>query len=98
LIDDQRPGDVEGGGAGDWTAESGYLFNYGRTHTVQLDRVAMALSRPWVTAEDKPVTSLRFCVIVPEHFGPVEKLELRDGHLFLQDGPIRVAFRPLNAT
>jgi len=98
LIDKQVPGERVEGASGPFSGESGYLFNYGRSHTVQKDRIAMLLQRPQMLLAGKPVTSLRTAVIIPAHFGPVKKIEHRDGHVFIQDGPIHLALRPMNGT
>ena len=87
LINDQKPLD-----------EEGLLKPHGCVHTVQSGRTVLALARPVLELEGQPISALKFSVILPTHFGPVGRVELRDGHVFIQDGPVLLALRPLNAT
>ena len=87
LINDQKP------------LEEEYLLKpNGCVHTVQSGRVVLALVRPALSLEGEPISSLKFSVILPTHFRPVENIEIRGGHVFIQDGPVFLALRPLNAT
>jgi hypothetical protein len=70
----------------------------GLVHTVQKDRVVLVLARPALRLAGEKIHSLKFSVVLPTHFAPVEKLEMRDGHVFIQDGPLHLALRPLNVT
>ena len=88
LINDQKPLD-----------EEGLLKPHGCIHTVQSGRTVLVLGRPVLTLEGQPISALKFSILLPTHFGrPVEHIEVRDGHVFIQDGPVFLALRPLNAT
>lgn len=89
LINDQRPGD----------RKSDHLLTpHGITHTVQEGRAAMAISRPSAKVCNTDVHALKFSVILPEHFGSVEKIEVHGSTVLIQDGPVYLALRGLNAT
>ncbi len=98
LINDQRPGEVEGAECGPYRGEAVFLHDHGLTHTIQQDRVAMVLARPVLRLAGQPITSLRYSVILSTHFGEIEEVSLVDDHVFMKDGPIYLALRPLNAT
>jgi len=98
LINDQRPGEMENAECGPYRGEVIFLHDYGLTHTVQQSRVAMVLTRPVLRLAGQPVTSLRYSVIFSAHYGEIEDVSYADGHVFLKDGPIYLALRPLNAT
>ena len=98
LINDQRPGEIEDAECGPYRGESVYLHDYGFTHTIQQDRVAMVLARPVLRLAGQPITSLRYSIIFSSHFREIEEVSYVDGHVFMKDGPIYLALRPLNAT
>lgn len=85
----QMPGDGE---------QDHCLKPCGLVHTVQKDRMALVLSQPSSSLADEPQQELKFSVILPVHFRQPGQIELRRGHVFLQDGPVHLALRPLNAT
>ena len=87
LINDQEPLD-----------DQHLLKPHGCIHTVQSGRTVLALARPVLELEGQPISALKFSVILTTHFGPVGSVELRDGHVFIQDGPVFLALRPLNMT
>ncbi|PAW78039.1 MAG: hypothetical protein B9S32_09130 [Verrucomicrobia bacterium Tous-C9LFEB] len=89
LINDQRPGDRK---------EDHMLRSHGIIHTVQDGRVALVLSRPSLSLTETDLHTLKFSIILPEHFAAVEKIEVQDGHVFIQDGPVYLGLRGLNAT
>ena len=84
FVDDEMPTDAHS------------LPTHGCLHTIQQGRTALVLGRPVLSLEGRPVRRLTFSLILPCHFSPVEKVEISDGHVFLQDGRIYVAIRPLN--
>lgn len=69
---------------------------HGNLHVLQDRGTALVLARPDLNLADKPVTRLKLSMILPIHFGKLESLEIRDGLILGQDGPIRFAIRPLN--
>ena len=92
------------------TAYAGYFINdqtpndgidkvhpHGTVHTLQDRRVALLVARPLLSLAGKEIGRLKLSFVLPTHFGAVEELEIRDGHVFVQDGPVRLALRPLNA-
>ncbi|MBC2603653.1 hypothetical protein [Puniceicoccus vermicola] len=85
LIDDEDPKDP---------GES--LKTHGIVHTLQDKREALVLARPTLNLSATPLRRLRFCLIIPEHFGTIDRIIETETHLFLEDGPIRYAVRPLN--
>ena len=87
LINGQEPLDEE------------YLLKpYGCIHAVQSGRVVLALARPVLTLEGAPISALKISLLLPTYFGAAERIEARDGHVFIQDGPLFLALRPLNVT
>jgi hypothetical protein len=70
----------------------------GPIHVLQDGRVALGLSRPSLTLEGKEITSLKLTFVVPVHFDALKKIEVRDGQVFIQDGPLHLALRGLNQT
>ena len=70
---------------------------HGTIHTLQDGRVALLVARPLLSLAGKEIDRLRLSVVLTAHFGAVEKLEIREGHVFMEDGPVRMALRPLNA-
>jgi hypothetical protein len=89
LINDQCPGDRRA---------DHLLKPHGVVQTVQEGRVALVLSRPSLALEEKELRSLKFSVILPEHFGTVEKIEATDSCVFIQDGPVYLGLRILDGT
>ena len=89
LVNNQRPGDRK---------ENHYLKRYGVIHTVQDGRVALVLSRPSLSLANVSVQSLRFSLILPTHFGEIERIEIQDGNVFIEDGTLRLGVRGLNVT
>lgn len=87
LIDDEKPSDADH-----------LLVNHGVTHCLQKDRIVVALSHPKMDLAGRELRSLRYSVIVPTHFGKVEKTLCSGGHFYIQDGPLYIALRPLNAS
>ena len=79
--------------------KEGHLLKpHGTVHTVQEGRVALVLSRPSLTLANTDVQSLRFSLILPTHFGEIERIEIRDGYVFIEDGTLRLGLRGLNMT
>lgn len=72
------------------------LQNHGHLHTLQDKRDALVLARPNLKIADQHIHKLRLCLIIPEHFGPIEKVEQDDRHVFIEDGSVRYAIRALN--
>lgn len=72
------------------------LSTYGNIHTLQDGRTALVLARPRLDLAGKPITGLRLSFLLPVHFGEVERIEQREGHVFIEDGVMRLAIRPLN--
>ncbi len=70
----------------------------GLIHVLQEKRLALALNRPSFKLEGQEITSLKLSFVFPTHFGPLEKIEIVDGHVFIQDGPVYLALRGLNHT
>lgn len=85
----QMPGDGE---------QDHCLKPCGPVHTVQKDRMALVLAHPSPDLEGKPLPMLKFSAILPVHFRQPGHITQRCGHVFLQDGSIHLALRPLNAT
>jgi hypothetical protein len=98
LINDDVPGDIHPNHNGLFTGETDWLTDHGRYHTIQHERVAIVLVSPNLRLADKPLTRLECAFILPEHLTSVEKIELADGHVWIKDGPIYLAIRPLGAT
>lgn len=71
---------------------------HGCVHALQDRRTALVLVRPSLSLVGKPITKLKLSVLLPQHFGPHDHVEIRENHLFLEDGPVRLAIRPLNST
>lgn len=95
LIDNQVP---TSSGNGDMLRPQGLV------HAVHKDRVAIVVARPLVKLAGQPLTTLRFSAVVPTHFGPLGRVEIvpsakggGGGHVFIQDGPMHIALRGLNA-
>ena len=86
FINDQSPNDGIDKVPPNWAA-----------HTLQDRRVALVLTRPTLSLAGMEIERLKLSLVLPTHFSAVDKLEVRDGHVFVQDGPVRLAFRPLNA-
>ncbi|MBC2602770.1 hypothetical protein [Puniceicoccus vermicola] len=72
------------------------LASYGSLHTLQDKRTALILARPTLELQHKEITKLRLCLIIPEHFGLIERVEQYDGHVFIEDGSVRYSIRALN--
>lgn len=89
LINDQRPGDRE---------PDHLLRNYGLVHTVQKDRTTLVVARPAPCLAGEELRRLKFSLILPEHFGRHESLQIRGHHFFLMDGPLYLAIRFLTPT
>ena len=89
LVNDQHPGDHK---------EDHCLKPHSITHTVQEGRVALVLTRPSLSLANTNVQSLRFSFILPTHFGEMERIEVRGGTVFMEDGTIRLGLRGLNVT
>lgn len=89
LVNDQKPGDSK---------TDHMLRSHGIIHTVQHGRVALVLSRPSLSLVETKLHTLKFSIILPEHFTAVEKIEVQNSHVFIQDGPVYVGLRGLNAT
>ncbi|XHR30474.1 MAG: hypothetical protein ACFUZC_07905 [Chthoniobacteraceae bacterium] len=89
LVNDQHPGDRKADHC---------LKPHGIVHTVQEGRVALVLSRPSLSLAKANVQSLRFSFILPTHFGEIERIEVQDGSVFIEDGTIRLGLRGLNVT
>ncbi|XHR30960.1 MAG: hypothetical protein ACFUZC_10415 [Chthoniobacteraceae bacterium] len=95
LVNDAAPGRQNPNHHGLGSGEEGFLSDAGRYHTVQQDRIALISVTPNPVLATQPVTMLRFAMIVPEHFNEIEQIEFSDGHVWLQDGPLYLALRPL---
>ena len=98
LIDDDVPGKIHSNHNGLFTGEKDWLTDHGRYHTIQHEGVAMVLISPNLRLADKPFTKLTAAFILPEHLTAIERIEVADGHVWLKDGPVHVALRPLGAT
>ena len=72
------------------------LSTYGNVHALQDGRTALVLARPRLDLAGKPLTGLRLSMLLPVHFGEIESIVYRDGHVFIEDGTLRLAIRPLN--
>lgn len=85
----QTPGDGE---------QDHCLKPCGPVHTVQKGRMALVLAHPSPGLEGKPQQMLKFSAILPVHFRRPGRIVQRCGHIFVQDGPVHLAMRALNAT
>jgi hypothetical protein len=87
LIDEEAPRDPEQS-----------IPTHGDVVAIQGGRSALVLARPALNLAGKPVERLKLSVLFPCHFGKHDHVVVRNNHLFLEDGPVRIALRPLNAT
>jgi hypothetical protein len=98
-VEDARTGYVRYLINDDHPAHEEHVINSkGHFHVLPDRRVALGLSRPSLNHEGKEVSALKMTFIFPTQFGPLEKIEIADGHVFIQDGPLYLALRGLNQT
>jgi len=95
LADDDLPGRSLPSPRGDFQGEADFVVERGLHHTVQADSISLVVSRPVPELAGKPLRRLGLAVIIPEHLNRLEDLRWEDGHLWLRDGPFRLAVRPL---
>jgi len=86
LINDEEPRDP---------AEA--LPTHGNLHTLQDGRTALVLARPSLNLAETPMHRLKLSLLIPLHFREIDHVEICNGHIYLEDGPIRMAVRPLNS-
>ena len=82
----------------DAASDDHVLASCGLIHVLQDRRVALGISRPSAKLAGQEINSLKLTFILPTHFGPLDRIEIAEGHVFIQDGPVYLALRGLNQT
>ncbi len=98
LVNDDVPGMPDRNHNGLFSGEKDFLTDHGRYHTIQHERVAMVLVGPNLRLAEKSITRMGCSFILPEHLTDVQHIEMSDGHVWIEDGPVSWAIRPLGAT